>query len=108
MFAFRPIPDVTTWSEWDGIDLPAPTKANQQNENASAALQLFPGDVVFMGSCSNDLFHHAVYSSPSEGIAINTSRVSLVFKRALDRGGARRGHGLAGEGRRSRQRNSRQ
>jgi len=108
MFAFRPIPDVTTWSEWDEIDLSTPMKAIQQNENASVALQLFPGDVVFMTGSCNDDFHHAVYSSPLEGIAVNNSRVSLVLKRALDRGGGRRGHGLAGEGRRSRQRNSRQ
>lgn len=108
MFAFRPIPDVTTWSEWDEIDRSTPMKAIQQNENAPVALQLFPGDVVFMTGSCNDDFHHAVYSSPLEGIAVNNSRVSLVLKRALDRGGGRRGHGLAGEGRRSRQRNSRQ
>ena len=107
MFAFRPIPDVTSWKEWDEIDPSAPMEANIQNDNASVALQLFPGDVVFMTGSCNDVFHHAVYSSPSEGIAMNDSRVSLVFKRALDRGGGRRGHGLAGEGRRSRQRNSR-
>ena len=100
IFAFRPIPDVNTWSEWDDIDLSNPITAMKQNENVAATLQLFPGDVVMMTGPCNDVFHHAVYSSPSDGIANSNSRVSLVFKRALDRGGGRRGHGLAGEGRR--------
>lgn len=100
IFAFRPIPDVNTWSEWDEIDLSTPTKAMEQNENVAATVQLFPGDVVFMTGPCNDVFHHAVYSSPSGGVANSNSRVSLVLKRALDRGGGRRGHGLQGEGRR--------
>lgn len=80
----------------------------QQSENTPASLQLFPGDVVFMAGECNDLFHHAVYASPYDKMGIDSSRVSLVFKRALDRGGGKRGHGLRGEGRRSRQRNRRQ
>eukprot|EP00571_Detonula_confervacea_P016050 CAMPEP_0172307882 /NCGR_PEP_ID=MMETSP1058-20130122/8645_1 /TAXON_ID=83371 /ORGANISM="Detonula confervacea, Strain CCMP 353" /LENGTH=630 /DNA_ID=CAMNT_0013020179 /DNA_START=107 /DNA_END=1999 /DNA_ORIENTATION=+ len=106
-FAFRPIPEVSTWSEWDTIDQNTQTKETQQNDNTPASLQLFPGDVVFMTGSCNDFFHHAVYSSPFDRVGIENSRVSLVFKRALDRGG-KKGHGLAGEGRRSRQRNRRQ
>lgn len=95
---------MSTWSEWDEGDTNALLKDTQQNENTPAALQLFPGDVVFMAGACNELFHHAVYSSPSDRDGINNSRVSLVFKRALDRGGGQKGHGLAGEGRRSRNR----
>ena len=40
--------------------------------------------------------------SPFDKVGVDNSRVSLVFKRALDRGGGKKGHGLAGEGRRSR------
>lgn len=109
IFAFRPIPDVNTWSEWDDIDVSTPTTAMKQNENVAATVQLFPGDVVFMTDSCNDVFHHAVHSSPLDGILNSNSRVSLVFKRALYRGGGRRGHGLAGEGRRkSRQKNKEQ
>ena len=65
----------------------------------------------------NDLFHHAVYGRQdvSVGVGVDTAssdltlknsagdgRVSLVFKRAMDRGNGRKGHGKAGEGRRSR------
>jgi hypothetical protein len=103
-FAFRPIPEVSTWSEWES------KKKQQQNDdtsNAPAVSQLFQGDVVFMTGSCNDLFHHAVYASPSDGkLGIGNSRVSLVFKRALDRGGGKKGHGLAGEGRRSRRKNA--
>mmetsp|Transcript_18666 Transcript_18666/g.39271 ORF Transcript_18666/g.39271 Transcript_18666/m.39271 type:complete len:634 (+) Transcript_18666:271-2172(+) len=109
IFAFRPIPEVSTWSEWDDVfDSKTLTRENQQTENSPATLQLFPGDVVFMTGACNDLFHHAVYSSPFDRVGINNSRVSLVFKRALDRGGGKKGHGLAGQGRRARQRNRRQ
>jgi len=96
-FAFRPIPEVSTWSEWDDVD-----QKTQQNDNQAASIQLFPGDVVFMTGVCNDLFHHAVYASPFDKVGVDNSRVSLVFKRALDRGGGKKGHGLAGEGRRSR------
>jgi len=53
------------------------------------------------GEC-NDLFHHAVYASQSQSdlAGSGSSRVSLVFKQALDRGG-RKGHGVRGQGRRS-------
>ena len=98
-FAFRPIPEVSTWSAWD--DDVGQTPMNDVN-NAPASLQLFPGDVVFMTGSCNDMFHHAVYSSPFDNVGINNSRVSLVFKRALERGGGKKGHGLRGEGRRTR------
>lgn len=103
-FAFRPIPEVSTWSEWECIDQKAVIKDGQQHDNSPAALQLFPGDLVFMAGACNDVFHHAVHFSPFEKVGVDSSRVSLVFKRALDRGGGKKGHGLAGEGRRSRQR----
>ncbi|KAL7466319.1 hypothetical protein ACHAXS_006621 [Conticribra weissflogii] len=102
-FAFRPIPDISTWNEWDN----SRTDQKQQKDDsdcAPAALQLFPGDVVLMTGKCNDVFHHAVYASPFDGSG--SSRVSLVFKRALDRGGGKRGHSLAGEGRRARRRQS--
>jgi hypothetical protein len=76
-------------------------RAKGEASCAPAAVQLFPGDVVFMAGACNDLFHHAVYASPFDGVG-NNSRVSLVLKRALDRGGGKKGHSLAGEGRRSR------
>ena len=102
-FAFRPIQELTTWAEWD-------SSPNTVSDSASsAALQLFPGDVVLMTGECNDLFHHAVYASQSQSdlAGSGSSRVSLVFKRALDRGG-RKGHGVRGQGRRSRSRQSRQ
>ena len=99
-FAFRPIPEVSSWTEWDNTP-----GQGQNNDNSPATLQLFPGDCVFMTDSCNDLFHHAVYSSPFDKIEMNNSRVSLVFKRALDRKG-KKGHSLKGEGRRSRQRNN--
>lgn len=100
IFAFRPIPELSTWSEWDGQKR---IKDEQLNDNAAATLQLFPGDLVFMSGNCNEVFHHAVYSSPFDEAA-GSSRVSLVLKRALDRGRGKKGHGLAGSGRRARQR----
>ena len=101
-FAFRPIPDLSIWSEWE--DLAEHSK--DDTSCAPATLSLFPGDVVFMARDCNDLFHHAVYSSQSSlSDHVDNSRVSLVFKRALDRNG-KKGHGLAGEGRRARRNNS--
>ena len=97
MFAFRPIPDITAWNEWDNMPI-----TKDSNNMVAAAMQLFPGDLVLMTGSCNDKFHHAVYSSPFDKIGTNNnSRVSLVLKRALDRKG-KKGHGLKGEGRRSR------
>jgi len=95
-FAFRPIQELTTWAEWDESSVSGSDNAS------SAALQLFPGDLVVMTGECNDLFHHAVYASQSQSdlAGSGSSRVSLVFKQALDRGG-RKGHGVRGQGRRS-------
>mmetsp|Transcript_7937 Transcript_7937/g.15914 ORF Transcript_7937/g.15914 Transcript_7937/m.15914 type:complete len:653 (+) Transcript_7937:332-2290(+) len=103
-FAFRPIPEISTWDEWDN-HRKNHKRQRDDTDCAPALLQLFPGDVVLMTGECNDVFHHAVYASPFDGIG-SSSRVSLVFKRALDRGGGKRGHSLAGEGRRARRRNS--
>ncbi len=72
---------------------------------------MFPGDCVKMWGSCNDVFHHAVYGADafddanadlsSQPKRHNDGRVSLVFKRAMDRGNGRRGHGQRGEGRRS-------
>ena len=101
VFAFRPIPEISVWNDWDIIY----QNAKQQKDDttcAPATLSLFPGDVVLMTRDCNDCFHHAVYSSQSSlSNHLDSSRVSLVFKRAIDRNG-KRGHGLEGEGRRSR------
>eukprot|EP00986_Skeletonema_menzelii_P014853 scaffold10454_cov135-Skeletonema_menzelii.AAC.1 len=103
-FAFRPIPDVSIWNDWDTTSQ-NPKQPKDDTSCAPAALSLFPGDVVFMARDCNDLFHHAVYSSQSSlSDNVDSSRVSLVFKRALDRNG-KKGHGLAGEGRRARRNN---
>lgn len=99
-FAFRPIPQASIWNEWDIYQ----HEVNSEDELSCtpAVLNLFPGDVVLMTRNCNDLFHHAVYSSQSPSTNhLDSSRVSLVFKRALDRNG-KKGHGLAGEGRRAR------
>lgn len=64
-------------------------------------LPLFCGDVVLMSGECNRQFEHAVF--PAEGAANRGARISLVFKRALLCNG-RKGHGLAGEGRRARAR----
>ncbi len=102
-FAFRPIPDESVWNDWDTTS--HNPKPKDDTSCAPAALSLFPGDVVFMARDCNDSFHHAVYSSQSSlGNSVDSSRVSLVFKRALDRNG-KKGHGLAGEGRRARRNN---
>jgi alkylated DNA repair dioxygenase AlkB len=93
-FAFRPIPGTSTWSEWDNY------KGTNAEEPLPAVIHLFAGDVVKMWGSCNDDFHHAVYTAEHDNAG---DRVSLVFKRAINRGG-KRGHGLQGEGRRSRRR----
>jgi len=100
-FAFRPIPGMTAWNEWEsskqrfGINI-------GEAANAPAVIHLFSGDIVKMWGTCNDDFYHAVYAA--EGEAENNGRVSLVLKRAMSRGNGKRGHGLAGEGRRSKRR----
>ena len=109
-FAFRPIPGKTTWDQWT----PSRTKQranygeaandnDNDNMNEPAVIHLFSGDIVKMWGTCNDDFYHAVYTA--EGEVRKDGRISLVFKRAIDRGGGKRGHGLAGEGRRSRRQN---
>lgn len=101
-FAFRPIPGENVWKIYE-------TKAARERKSPvelddviPAVIPLFPGDVVKMYGECNDVFHHAVYGSTN---AVTSSqnfngRVSLVFKRAIDRGG-KKGHSKKGEGRRS-------
>ena len=111
-FAFRPIPGMSTWSQWDAVKeevefLKGTASSNKiikpdeewnptwnsDKEFIPAWIHLFPGDIVLMKGPCNDMFHHSVYpasSSTEEG----SVRVSLVLKRALDRHG-RRGHGKA-------------
>lgn len=92
-FAFRPIE--TSWADWE-YDNSSPQKNGATNE--PAVIRLFPGDIVLMHGTCNDDFHHAVYPD-----ADGDGRISLVLKRALSRGSkGQRGHGLVGEGRRSR------
>jgi alkylated DNA repair dioxygenase AlkB len=91
-FAFRPIPGTSTWSKWDNV------KGTNAEETLPAVIHLFTGDVVKMWGTCNDDFHHAVYTAEGDIVG---DRVSIVFKRAINRGG-KRGHGLQGEGRRSR------
>ena len=110
-FAFRPIPDLNEWDKFETKKLQKDT-GHQNDDNGNgiipAVIPLFPGDVVKMDSECNDLFHHAVYNRQDVRVGTNElvknsdGRVSLVFKRAMDRGSGRKGHGKAGEGRRSR------
>jgi hypothetical protein len=85
-------------------------------EPVAAVTHLFAGDMVVLRDTCNDDFYHAVHSGEAGSCLMNKDkdatittigggggeRISLVLKRALDRGGGKRGHGLAGEGRRAR------
>ena len=112
-FAFRPIPEITQWSDWDTAV--SSTNAGTRGEsvkddtaNAPVVIRFFSGDIVIMTGTCNDNFHHAVYpENPSILLDhdIDASRVSLVLKRAMVNGN-RRGHGNQGEGRRSRRQKS--
>lgn len=109
-FAFRPIPNENRWSRYENKEAKAvhgstsSSNGGEDEDIVPAIIPLFPGDVVKMFAECNDVFHHAVYPSFSSGEAKNTGdgRVSLVFKKAVDRGNGKKGHGRAGEGRRSR------
>ena len=98
-FAFRPISDISSWGDWDTID----TVAENNNDNAPAVFHMFAGDIVKMNGRCNDDFWHAVYADDVATRSNGEGRISLVFKRAIDRNG-KRGHGLSGEGRRSKRR----
>jgi hypothetical protein len=100
-FAFRPIPDASTWAEWDSLVSKIAKNTKDDTSNSPAVTQLFPGDAVLMTGPCNDLFHHAVYASSFDDVDASNSRVSLVLKRSLDRGGGKKGHSLAGQGRRA-------
>lgn len=104
-FAFRPIPGKTTWDQWTTPITQRHANCGEDtydndHANEPAVIHLFSGDIVNMWGACNDDFYHAVYTA--DGEVRGGGRVSLVLKRAMDRGGGKRGHGLAGEGRRSR------
>ncbi len=112
-FAFRPIPNENHWHKYETKTAKLKNKGGTAGKSGDdggiipAVIPLFPGDVVKMYAECNDLFHHAVYGSSANGIQSNgkktgNGRISLVFKRAMDRGNGRKGHGRAGGGRRSR------
>lgn len=102
-FAFRPIPGANDWRRYDG-DVAAAKRGDDDDGDdiAPAVVSLFPGDVVRMDGECNDVFHHAVYHRRDDDgrRTSGRGRVSLVFKRAIDRGNGRKGHGVAGKGRR--------
>jgi 2OG-Fe(II) oxygenase superfamily len=87
-FSFKPISGRTEWKEWDNLDMPATSTA--------ATVSVFAGDLIVMKDSCNDDFYHAVHAGVSD-----EQRISLVMKRAIDRGNGRRGHGLQGQGRRN-------
>jgi len=108
-FAFRPIPDITTWNEWDNYSVDSRSnKVGGDADNAPVVIRFFPGDIVSMWGSCNDDFHHAVYPESTSSMVgsrqedVDISRISLVLKRAMVNGKGRRGHGNMGEGRRSR------
>lgn len=107
-FAFRPIPGLTRWEEWDFLEKDNDGFKSDGEGNKPAIIHLFSGDIVKMVGTCNDDFHHAVYNALKEeddhkrNQENEVGRVSLVFKRAMVRGNGKRGHGMQGEGRRSR------
>ncbi len=112
-FAFRPIPNENHWHKYETKTAKSKIKGGATGKSGDddgiipAVIPLFPGDVVKMYAECNDLFHHAVYGSSandnkSDRKKTGNGRISLVFKRAMDRGNGRKGHGRAGGGRRSR------
>lgn len=88
-FSFKPIE--TTWKDWDPLEL------DHEEQSMATSIHLFSGDLVVMRDSCNDDFYHAVQAGAND-----KDRVSLVLKRALDRGNGRKGHGQQGQGRRSR------
>ena len=117
-FAFRPIPKLNNWFQWDDEDVVNQLKIQLGQDYyredgigiEPVVMPLFPGDCVKMWGSCNDVFHHAVYGADevtnsiatNQPLSTNNGRVSLVFKRAIDRGNGRKGHGQKGDGRRSR------
>jgi hypothetical protein len=98
-FAFRPIPNENEWGNYETENARRVDRKSQNgDEILPAVVPLFPGDVVKMDHECNDVFHHAVYGRQEMILGINTNhnesrgRVSLVLKRAINRGGGRKGH----------------
>ena len=91
-FAFKPI--AGTWSRWDALEH---SDSDKPGQTVAASIHLFAGDLVVMRDNCNDDFYHAVHAGEND-----QDRVSLVLKKALDRGGGRKGHGQPGQGRRAR------
>lgn len=107
-FAFRPIPNENEWDRYETDARKGKSQSQSDDSILPAVIPLFPGDVVMMDGDCNDVFHHAVYgkqlsstdaTSVLGGGSDSDGRVSLVFKRAMDKGDGRRGHGRAGQGR---------
>jgi hypothetical protein len=122
-FAFKPI--TTNWNEWDKDDdtddsnsVPSSSSSSsssQENSNnnhninnkQAAVTHLLAGDLVVMKDNCNDDFYHAVHAGNNNNNNNDKEqqRISLVLKRAIDRdGNGQKGHGLQGQGRRSRRR----
>jgi hypothetical protein len=108
IFAFKPIE--TSWHEWDpserartrggkeGESSSESSRSNDQKQVQAATTHLFAGDLVVMKDNCNDDFFHAVHAGDNNNND-DPGRISLVLKRAI---GLQRGHGLQGQGRRSR------
>ena len=70
----------------------------RQVDNTPFAYHLFDGDCIHMFDNCNDLYNHAVLKS--EGTQNLEPRVSIVFKKAIDKNG-RKGHALRNTSRRN-------
>ena len=104
-FAFKPIvawPTSTTDTDNDNDN--DNDSNNGNNDKQAAVTHLFSGDLVVMTDNCNDDYYHAVHAGMNNHHHHQHHRVSLVLKRAIDRGGGQKGHGLQGQGRRSRRR----
>jgi alkylated DNA repair dioxygenase AlkB len=102
IFAFKPIS--TTWNDWDTAVTPrqsssSPTTTATDGGSTATTTPLFAGDLVVMRENCNDDFYHAVHAGITDD-----PRVSVVLKRSM----GPRGHGLPGQGRRSKNRNAAQ
>ena len=71
-----------------------------KKEDESHWFRLRSGDCVWMFGNCNDDWEHCVMRAEGEAGENDGARASVVFKRALSRGG-RRGHGVSGRGRRA-------
>ena len=72
-----------------------------RNEDEAHWFRLRSGDCVWMFANCNDDWEHCVMRAEGAAGENDGPRASVVFKRALAGRGGRRGHGLAGEGRRA-------